>query len=105
MEKVPEEIKYPIILPGKHSIVRLLTMYHHKRLLHQGYRVLLVNLMNIGIDIGGGKFILKSIPAKCLFYRIRRRKLLKQQQMGHLPNVFKLEMLRLLQLLSIFVDT
>ena len=82
---LPEEIKYPIILPGEHPVVGLLVMYHHKRLLDQGYRVLLVNLMNIGIIIGGGKILLKSISAKCLFCRIRRRKLL-QQQMGNLPN-------------------
>ena len=82
---LPENIKYPIILPSEHPIVYLFAQFHHKRLLHQGYRVVIANLINIGIIIGGGKGLLKSIASKCLFCRIRRRKLL-QQQMGVLPS-------------------
>ena len=82
---LPENVKYPIILPGENPLVHLLALFYHKRLYHQGYRVVLANLINDGILIGGGKTLLKSIAAKCLFCRIRRRKLL-DQQMGNLPG-------------------
>ena len=87
LEKIdlPYQIKYPVILPGEQTIVRKFAAHHHKRLLHQGYRVVLANLINDRILIGGGKDLLKSISAKCLFCRMRRR-LLLQQQMGDLPE-------------------
>ena len=71
-----EEKKYPILLPGEHPIVHLFALHHHRRLLHQGYRVVNANVVNLGIIIGGARELLKSIAAKCMFCRIRRRKLL-----------------------------
>ena len=82
---LPDEVKHPILLPSEHPITRLLAIYHHRLFLHQGYRVVLANLANLGIMIGNGMELLKSIASRCLFCRIRRRKLL-EQQMGQLPN-------------------
>ena len=82
---LPEESKHPVILPGEHPWVRLLALHHHRKLLHQGHRVVLISLANDGILIGCGKELLKSIAAKCFFCRTRRR-LLLQQQMGTLPS-------------------
>ena len=82
---LPDEVKNPILLPGEHPITRLLAIHHHRLLLHQGYRVVLANLANLGIMIGSGMELLKSIASRCLFCRIRRRKLL-EQRMGQLPN-------------------
>ena len=87
LEKVdlPEEVKHPILLPGEHPLVYLYASYHHRNLLHQGYRVSLAYLASIGILIGGGGELLNNIASKCIFCRTRRRKLL-QQQMGILPT-------------------
>ena len=82
---LPIEMKHPVLLPSEHYIVYLFALYHHRDLLHQGYRVVLANLSNLGILIGGGRELLKRIAAKCLFCRKRRHKLLKQQ-MGLLPS-------------------
>ena len=83
------EVKHPILLPGESTIVRILAIHYHRKYLHQGYRVVLVNVFNIGLVIGGGKNLLKSVADKCMFCRIRRRKLL-QQQMASLPS-FRLQ--------------
>ena len=80
-----DEVKHPILLPGEHPIIRLFGVYHHRLLLHQGYRVVLANLSNTGILIGNGMELLKSISSRCIFCRVRRRQLL-QQRMGELPN-------------------
>ncbi|XP_077971771.1 uncharacterized protein LOC120339891 [Styela clava] len=79
------EMKHPVVLPGKHSLVRLLGVFYHKKFLHQGYRVILANMKNDGIVLIGGRILLKSIASMCIFCRIRRRKLL-QQRMGELPS-------------------
>ena len=86
---VAEEVKHPILLPGEHPLVRIFSIYYHRKLLHQGYRVINANLMNLGYLIGGGKELLKSIASRCIFCRIRRRKLL-QQMMGNIPS-FKVQ--------------
>ena len=83
--QLPDHLKFPVLLPGEHPVVRLFAIHHHRKLLHQGYRVVLSYLVSIGIIIGGGMDLLKSIASKCLFCRIRRRQLL-QQQMGSLPS-------------------
>nr|XP_039264546.1 uncharacterized protein LOC120340370 [Styela clava] len=69
------EMKHPVVLPGKHSLVRLLGVFYHKKFLHQGYRVILANMKNDGIVLIGGRILLKSIASMCIFCRIRRRKL------------------------------
>ncbi len=76
--KLPEEVKNPILLPGEHPFTGLLVTHYHKSL-HQGYRVNLANFSNMGIVIGRGKELLKSIASRCLFSRIRRRKCLEQK--------------------------
>ena len=81
---LPEEVKHPILLLGKHPLTHLLAIHYHHKLLHQGYRVVLTNLSNIGIVIRKGREVLKSVANKCVFCRIRRRKCL-EQKMGILP--------------------
>ena len=78
------DMKNPIILPGEHPLVLLLLKHYHKKLLHQGYRVVMVYLINLGIFISSGRLVLKSVARNCLFCRTRRRKLL-EQRMGNLP--------------------
>ena len=80
-----DKVKYPVLLPGECETVRTLAVHYHRRYLHQGYRVVLVNLFHLGIVIGGGKTLLKSVADKCFFCRTRRRKLM-QQQMAALPS-------------------
>ena len=82
-------MKHPILLPVEHHLLRLILMYFLKKLLHQDYRVIYANLMNLGYIIGIGKEILKSIANRCIFRRIRRRKVL-QQMMGDIPS-FRLQ--------------
>ena len=81
---LPEEVKYPILLPGEHPLTHLLAIHYHHKLRDQGYRVVLANLSNIGIVIGKRRELLKSIANKCMFCRIRRRKCL-EQKLGSLP--------------------
>nr|XP_039251108.1 uncharacterized protein LOC120328646 [Styela clava] len=50
------EMKHPVVLPGKHSLVRLLGVFYHKKFLHQGYRVILANMKNDGIVLIGGRY-------------------------------------------------
>ena len=57
--------------------------HYHQKFRHQGYRVVIANLRQEAILIVGGKKLLKSVAARCLFCRLRRRKLL-QQRMGAL---------------------
>ena len=71
--------KNMVILPGEHPIVILLAKFYHSKLVHQGYRVILNDLMNNGINIGGGSKLLKSVANSCIYCRIRRRKLLGQK--------------------------
>ena len=80
-----DEVKYPVLLPGEYATLRTFAIHYHRKYLHQGYRVVLVNLFHLGVIIGGGKALLKSVADKCFFCRTRRRKLL-QQQMGTLPS-------------------
>ena len=80
-----EDKKHPILLPAEHPIIHLFALHHHRRLLHQGYRVVIANIMNLGIIIGGARELLKYIAAKCFFCRTRRRNLLNQQ-IGILPS-------------------
>ena len=87
---LPNEKKHPILLSSEHPIVHIFASYHHRRLLHQGYRVVIANIANLGILIGGGSELLKRIAAKCFFCRTRRQKLLRQQ-MGILPSFRILE--------------
>ena len=83
--ELSDEVKYPILLPGEYEALRILAIHYHRQFLHQGYRVVIVNLLQLGLVIGGGKALLKSVADKCFFCRIRRRKLL-QQQMAALPS-------------------
>ena len=57
----------------------------HRKLGHQGYRVIILNLHLEGIYILRGKQLLKQIAARCITCRINRRNLMKQQ-MGQLPT-------------------
>ena len=86
---IPEETKYPILLPGEHPLVRLYAKEKHEKLLHRGYRVVIANIIRDGVIISGGTELLKKIAARCIFCRLRRKKLL-QQMMGNLPN-FRVE--------------
>ena len=81
---LPEEKKHPVLLPNEHPLVRIFAT-HHRKLLHQGYRVVIADIANLGVLIGGGRELLKCIVAKCFFCRTRRQMLLKQQ-MGILPS-------------------
>ena len=76
---LPEKIKHPILLSGEHAFIRMFATYHHRKFLHQGYRVVLPNILKLGIMIGNGMELLKSISSRCIFCRIRRRKLLEQR--------------------------
>ena len=82
--QLPEFIKHPVVLPKESAITVALLTHYHVKFKHQGYRVVQSNLSQEGILVAGGKDILKSIADKCIFCRIRRRKLL-QQQMAVLP--------------------
>ena len=81
---LPVEMKNPILLPGDHPLIRLFALHYHQKFVHQGYRVVVANLAKRGIIISKGAELLKSIASRCIFCRIRRRKLL-QQRMGVLP--------------------
>ena len=80
-----DDVKRPIIVPGQHLLVRLMAEHYHQKFRDQGYRVVIANLRQEGILIAGGKKLLKSVAACCMFCRLRRRKLL-QQRMGALPS-------------------
>ena len=62
MTSLPEEAKYPILLSADHPIVRVYARYYHKKLLHQGYRVVETNIIKSGVIIGGVGKLLKSRP-------------------------------------------
>ena len=83
--EIDDQLKHPIILPAEHPLVRMFLVHHHKKLLHQGYRVVIANLTHSGYLIRGGKKLLNSISSRCIFCRIRRRKLFTQL-MGNLPS-------------------
>ena len=82
---LPEAMKHPIVLVKDTPLVPVYLEYYHKKYLHQGYRVILANLAQLGVLVVNGKSVLKSISAKCIFCRIRRRNLLSQR-MAELPE-------------------
>ena len=86
---VPDEVKHPILLPSDHPLIYLFSVFMHKKFLHQGYRVVIANISNDGLVIGGAKTLLTTIASKCLFCRTRRRNLLVQR-IGELP-AFRVE--------------
>ena len=80
-----DEVTKPIALPSNNEIVVLYADYMHRKLGHQGYRVIILDLRLEGIYILRGKQLLKQIAARCITCRINRRNLMKQQ-MGQLPT-------------------
>ena len=80
-----DEVTKPIALPSNNKIVVLYADYMHRKLGHQSYRVIILNLRLEGIYILRGKQLLKQIAARCITCRINRRNLMKQQ-MGQLPT-------------------
>ena len=75
--------------------------HYHKKFRHQCYRVFIANLRQEGVLILGGKKLLKSVAACCLFCRLRRRKLL-HQRMRAIPS-FRVQP-RLAPFTSVAVD-
>lgn len=59
--------------------------HYHQKFRYQDYQVVIANLRHEGILIDGGEKLLKPVAARCLFCRLRRRKLL-QQRMGAIPS-------------------
>ena len=80
-----DEVTKPIALPSNNKIVVLYADYMHRKLGHQGYRVIILNLRLEGIYILRGEQLLKQIVARCITCRINSRNLMKQQ-MGRLPT-------------------
>lgn len=81
---VSDLMKHPIILHKDCKLVEYYLIYKHRIMGHTGFRVVLTELYRKGIYIIGGRKMLKSIAAHCIFCRTRRGKLLTQQ-MGQLP--------------------
>ena len=80
-----DEVTKLIALPSNNKLVVLYSQYMHRKLGHQGYRVVILNLRVEGIYILRGKQLLKQIAARCITCRINRRNLMKQQ-IGQLPT-------------------
>jgi len=60
-----DNMKFPIVLPSKSRLTRLLFEYEHKRLLHIGPQALLVHIQGTFWPIRG-RIIAKSVVHKCL---------------------------------------
>ena len=82
---IPNEMKHPIIIPGKCNIAKLLIKHHHEEVKHQGRHITAGAVRSAGLWIVNGKKLIADLIFKCVKCRILRRKL-SVQQMGELQD-------------------
>ena len=82
----PEEIKHPILLPGKHRVSELLVTHYHEETNHQGRLITTGKIREEGIYILHGTTVIKRVIFQCSICRRLRGKPL-EQQMAELPSV------------------
>lgn len=88
-EHLSEKIRFPVILPKKSNLNRLIAKHYHEKTTHAGYRRVKSQIQNNGLWMCGVRDLLKSVAARCEFCRVRRRPVLGQM-MGQLPD-FRVE--------------
>ncbi|KAK3730657.1 hypothetical protein QZH41_007940 [Actinostola sp. cb2023] len=82
---LPEEMRNPILLPGKHRLVNLLLHHLHERRSHCGYKAL-VHGSRRKFWITGVRSIAKFLTNSCITCRKLRKKPL-EQLMGQIPSL------------------
>ena len=82
---ISNELKYPIIIPGKCNIAKLLIKHHHEDVRHQGRHITAGAVRSAGFWIVNGKKLIADHIFKCVKCRILRRRL-SVQQMGELQD-------------------
>lgn len=81
---LPLGLRRPIILDGRHHLVRLLIEYKHKKLGHQNDQTLL-NELRQHYFIFRLRYVIRSITSRCVICRIRRGRNV-QPMMAGLPT-------------------
>ena len=83
--KIPEEIKYPVVLPKRSHITDLIVCHFHDKTLHQGRGMTVNEIRNNGFWIIGCSSIVSNLIRNCVTYR-RLRGTLQDQKMSDLPS-------------------
>lgn len=81
---LPTGEKTPVLVPGKHHIAKLLVVYHHESIHHQGRHLTEGCIRRAGYWITGGKRLISSILHRCVQCRKLRGRA-EFQKMSDLP--------------------
>ena len=81
---LPREVCHPVILPSKSQISRLIVMYIHEKISHQGRHFTEGAVRNTGYWIIGSKRLVSSVIHRCVTCR-KLRGQLQCQKMADLP--------------------
>lgn len=82
--ELPDKEKRPIIVPGKHSVARLLIIHYHMSVYHQGRHFTEGALRTAGFWITGAKRLVSSVIQNCVICR-KLRGSFASQKMSDLP--------------------
>lgn len=83
--KMPDKIKYPVVLPKRCHITSLIAHHFHDKMFHQGRGITVNEIRNNGFWIIGCSAVVSGLISKCLVCR-RLRGVLQDQKMSSLPS-------------------
>ena len=83
--KIPEEIKYPVVLPKRSHITDLIVCHFHDKTLHQDRGMTVNEIRNNGFWIIGCSSIVSNLIRNCVTCR-RLRGTLQDKKMSDLPS-------------------
>ena len=81
---IPDELKYPIVLPRKGLVTNLVASHFHHKTLHQGRGMTVNEIRNNGFWIISCSAVVSNLIMKCVVCR-RLRGSLQVQKMANLP--------------------
>ena len=83
--KIPDMLKYPVVLPRKGIVTNLVVNHFHDKTLHQGRGITVNEIRNNGFWIIGCSGVVSNLIMKCVVCR-RLRGSLQVQKMANLPS-------------------
>ena len=81
----PAAAKYPVVLPKKGHVTRLIISHYHDSIYHQGRGMKHNQIRSSGFWIVGGSSAVADFIAKCVHCR-KLRVVLQEQKMADLPE-------------------
>ena len=62
---IPFDNKHPVVLPHNSNLARLVALYHHRIIKHQGRTLSLGAVRSAGYYIVGGRSLINSLISRC----------------------------------------